>query len=50
MFGWILANMRFDELRQQRNKELGEIEHVDSKTLRSDCVRVINALYDNGRN
>jgi hypothetical protein len=40
------ANTRFDELWQQRNKELSEIEHVDSKTLRADCVRAINALYD----
>jgi hypothetical protein len=40
------ANIRFDELWQRRNAELSQIEHVDSKAIRSACVKAINALYD----
>ncbi|MDR1349118.1 MAG: DUF6261 family protein [Prevotellaceae bacterium] len=40
------ANMRFDELWQQRNAELGTIERVDSKAIRSDCVKAVNAMYE----
>jgi hypothetical protein len=40
------ANANFDRLWQQRNKELSEVEHVDSKTVRADCVRAINDFYD----
>jgi hypothetical protein len=40
------ANIRFDELWQQRNRELSENERVDSKSIRAGCVRAINTLYD----
>jgi hypothetical protein len=40
------ANARFDGLWQLRNKELSEAERVDSKAIRTDCVRAINALYE----
>jgi hypothetical protein len=40
------ANAHFDSLWQQRNTELSEIEHVDSKAIRAACVKIINALYD----
>jgi hypothetical protein len=40
------ANRSFDELWQRRNKELSEVEYVDSKTVRTDCVKAINALYE----
>jgi hypothetical protein len=40
------TNALFDELWQRRNKELSEVEHVDSKAIRSDCVKAINALYE----
>jgi hypothetical protein len=40
------SNRLFDELWQRRNKELSEVEHADSKAIRSDCVKAINALYD----
>jgi hypothetical protein len=40
------ANARFDELWLQRNKELGEMEHVDSKTIRKECVKAVHDLYE----
>jgi hypothetical protein len=40
------ANTRFDELWQLRNKELSEVEHVDTKTIRADCVKAIHAFYE----
>jgi hypothetical protein len=40
------ANARFDELWRLRNKELSEEEHVDSKLIRSDCVKAIHAFYE----
>jgi hypothetical protein len=40
------ANANFDALWQQRNRELGEVEHVDSKTIRKDCVKALSAFYD----
>jgi hypothetical protein len=40
------ANRSFDELWQRRNKELSEVEDVDSKMIRTDCVKVISALYE----
>jgi hypothetical protein len=40
------ANSRFDELWQQRNKELSEVEHVDTKTIRADCVKAVHAFYE----
>jgi hypothetical protein len=40
------ANALFDELWQRRNKDLSEVEHVDSKAIRSACVKAINALYE----
>jgi hypothetical protein len=40
------ANSSFDELWQRRNKELSEAERVDTKAIRSDCVKAINALYE----
>jgi Txe/YoeB family toxin of Txe-Axe toxin-antitoxin module len=40
------ANTRFDELWQQRNRELSEGEHVDSKAIRSDCIKAIHAFYE----
>jgi hypothetical protein len=40
------ANIRFDELWQRRNAELSKMEHVDSKAIRTTCVKAINALYD----
>jgi hypothetical protein len=41
-----VANSLFDELWQQRNKDLSEHEHVDTKAIRSNCVKIINALYE----
>jgi hypothetical protein len=38
------ANKHFDELWQQRNKYFSEVEHVDSKAIRADCVKAI--LYN----
>ncbi|MDR1224018.1 MAG: DUF6261 family protein [Tannerella sp.] len=40
------ANIRFDELWQQRNRELSENERVDSKLIRTNCVKALNVLYD----
>jgi hypothetical protein len=40
------ANTRFDELWQQRNKELSENEIVDSKLIRANCTKALVALYD----
>jgi hypothetical protein len=40
------ANANFDRLWQQRNKELSEVEHVDSKAIRTDCVKAIQDFYD----
>jgi hypothetical protein len=40
------ANAHYDELWQRRNSELGEVGHVDSKAIRSACVKAINALYE----
>jgi hypothetical protein len=40
------ANIRFDILWQRRNAELGEADHVDSKAIRTDCVKAVNVLYD----
>ncbi|MDR1169945.1 MAG: DUF6261 family protein, partial [Prevotellaceae bacterium] len=40
------ANKRFDELWQMRNRELGEVEHVDTKTIRADCIKAINVFYE----
>jgi hypothetical protein len=40
------ANTRFDELWQQRNKELSENENVDSKSIRANCAKALVALYD----
>ncbi|MDR2027712.1 MAG: DUF6261 family protein, partial [Prevotellaceae bacterium] len=40
------ANANFDALWQQRNRELGDMEHVDTKTIRKDCVRAINDFYE----
>jgi hypothetical protein len=40
------SNSLFDELWQRRNRELSEVEHVDSKAIRSDCIKAINALYE----
>jgi hypothetical protein len=40
------ANAHYDELWQRRNRELSEVEHVDSKAIRLSCVRAINALYE----
>jgi hypothetical protein len=39
------TNVRFDELWQQRNKELSENERVDSKAIRANCVKAVVALY-----
>jgi replicative superfamily II helicase len=39
------ANIRFDELWQKRNRELGEIEPIDTKTIRTECVKAIKNLY-----
>jgi hypothetical protein len=39
------ANIRFDELWQKRNRELGELKPVDTKTIRTDCVKAIKNLY-----
>jgi hypothetical protein len=40
------ANTRFDELWQLRNKELSEVEYVDGKAIRAECVKAINAFYE----
>jgi hypothetical protein len=40
------SNIRFDELWQRRNRELGESERVDSKAIRSHCIKAIHALYE----
>jgi hypothetical protein len=40
------ANIRFDELWIRRNKELSEIEYVDSRTIRRSCVIAIDSLYE----
>jgi hypothetical protein len=40
------ANSLFDELWQQRNKDLSKQEHVDTRAIRSNCVKIINALYE----
>ncbi|MDR1098046.1 MAG: DUF6261 family protein [Tannerella sp.] len=40
------ANTRFDELWQLRNKELSEAERMDTKAIRTDCVKAINTLYE----
>jgi hypothetical protein len=40
------ANIRFDELWQQRNRELSENERVDSKLIRTGCIKALSTLYD----
>jgi hypothetical protein len=40
------TNIQFDELWQQRNSELSEVDHVDSKTIRIHCSRALNELYN----
>jgi hypothetical protein len=40
------ANSQFDALWQQRNRELSESERVDSKAIRANCVKALNALYE----
>jgi hypothetical protein len=40
------SNIRFDELWQRRNKELSEVEQVDTKTIRAECGKAITAFYN----
>jgi hypothetical protein len=40
------TNSRFDELWQLRNKELSEVEHVDSLAIRTECGKAIQAFYE----
>jgi hypothetical protein len=40
------ANANFDALWQQRNRDLGEVEHVDTKTIRKNCIQALSAFYD----
>jgi hypothetical protein len=40
------ANIKFDELWRRRNRELSEIEKVDSKTIRMKCGKAISSLYE----
>jgi hypothetical protein len=40
------ANIRFDELWQQRNRELSKNERVDSELIRTGCIKALSTLYD----
>ncbi|MDR3260479.1 MAG: DUF6261 family protein [Tannerella sp.] len=40
------ANIRFDELWLRRNRELSEVEKVDSKAIRVKCGKAVSSLYE----